>query len=97
MNEEKQPRSDQSREVGKRSDRLSSREVQAGNRAWWSDNPMAYDWRHESHTRRLSREWFDAIDARLVYASRLFATDIVPFDRIIPYNKLSGTRVLEIG
>src|SRR2546425_871292 len=97
VRKEKQPRSNQPCGTGKRSDRLSSRELQAGNRAWWSDNPMAYDWREELEPRRFSREWFDAIDARFVYASRLFATDVVPFDRIIPYDKLSGTRVLEVG
>jgi len=72
-------------------------EVQAGNREWWSAHPMAYDWAGELRVPRYSRDWFDAIDARFVSGSRLFATDRQPFDRILPFEALASADVLEIG
>lgn len=72
-------------------------EVQAGNQAWWSANPMAYDWRGELRAEKGSRAWFEQIDARFIEASRLFAHRSQPFDRIIPLEAISGKRVLEIG
>ena len=44
-----------------------------------------------------SREWFDAIDARMLHAHRLFAHSREPYDRIIPLAEIAGKRVLEIG
>ena len=42
-------------------------------------------------------EWFEDQDRRRAAAHRHFATDVVPFDRLIPYNSLQGKEVLEIG
>ncbi len=81
----------------KRDDQLSPAEVQQGNRAWWTRNPMAYDWKRRVTFETFSREWFDAIDERFVYGSRLFATETEPFDKMIPFAALTGARVLEIG
>jgi 2-polyprenyl-3-methyl-5-hydroxy-6-metoxy-1,4-benzoquinol methylase len=81
----------------KRTEALSPTEVQRGNKSWWTDNPMSYDWRGELKVEPLSREWFDAIDDRFVQGSRLFATTRTPFDRIMPFERLKGARVLEIG
>ena len=81
----------------KRLDELSSVEVQRGNSAWWTRNPMAYDWTGKIKFPRFSREWYQAIDAEFLYGSRLFATLQTPFDRIIPISELRGARVLEIG
>jgi len=81
----------------KRSEELSSVEVQRGNSAWWTRNPMAYDWNGKIKLPRFSQEWYEAIDAEFLYGSRLFATLQQPFDRIIPIPKLRGARVLEIG
>jgi len=81
----------------KRSEELSPVEVQHGNSAWWTRNPMAYDWAGKIKHPRFSREWYEAIDAEFLYGSRLFATSQQPFDRIIPIPKLRGARVLEIG
>jgi 2-polyprenyl-3-methyl-5-hydroxy-6-metoxy-1,4-benzoquinol methylase len=72
-------------------------EVQRGNRAWWTRNPMSYDWHSEISAPRYSREWFDRIDFSLLDASRPYATEHAPFDRILPLDKLRGRRVLEIG
>jgi 2-polyprenyl-3-methyl-5-hydroxy-6-metoxy-1,4-benzoquinol methylase len=81
----------------KRTDSLEPQAVQQGNREWWSANPMTYDWRGERVAERFSQEWFDDADRQFIFGSRLFATEQRPFDRIIPYERLKGTRVLEIG
>ena len=84
-------------DMTKRHDELSPEQVQLGNRAWWTRNPMAYDWKKQVEFEQFSPEWFDAIDERFVYGLRLFATENQPFDRIIPFANLAGSRVLEIG
>jgi len=71
--------------------------VQTGNRQWWNEHPMNYDWRSELRVEKYSREWFDAIDARQVHGHRLFATDRQLYDRLMPIDQLRGKRVLEIG
>jgi 2-polyprenyl-3-methyl-5-hydroxy-6-metoxy-1,4-benzoquinol methylase len=81
----------------KRSEELSSVEVQRGNSAWWTRNPMAYDWTGKIKLPRFSQGWYEAIDAEFLYGSRLFATLQQPFDRIMPIPQLRGARVLEIG
>lgn len=72
-------------------------EVQEGNKAWWTRNAMAYEWRGEVSAEQFTLSWFDAIDARFIDAARLYATENAPFDRIIPLASLSGRRALEIG
>jgi len=81
----------------KRTDDMEWQDVQRGNQAWWTDNPMAYDWHAEIALPRFSRAWFDAIDARFLDAARLDLTRDRPFDRVLPYHRLRGARVLEIG
>jgi len=71
--------------------------VQAGNKQWWTSLTMSYDWSRKSKYERFSKEWFDEIDQRFIYGARLFAHDLSPFDRIIPFHELSGKSVLEIG
>lgn len=58
---------------------------------------MSYDWKDGIQKTRYTPEWFDEADRRFVYASRLFAHDIHPFDKIIPFDRLKEKRVLEIG
>ncbi len=71
--------------------------MQAGNVAWWDATPMNYDW-GQSHADAKSRQdWFDEQDQRFMRAASHFATDEVPFDRLIPYSRLAGREVLEIG
>lgn len=84
-------------QADKRSATMSLDAVQHGNRAWWTRNTMAYDWHDEVALERFSTAWFDAIDCRFVHGARLFATDRLPFDRLIPFARLQGARVLEIG
>jgi 2-polyprenyl-3-methyl-5-hydroxy-6-metoxy-1,4-benzoquinol methylase len=81
----------------KRSKDLPVGVVQDGNKRWWTENTMSYDWHGEIAVPRFSSEWFDAIDQRFVAAAHLYATDRQPFDRIIPYEQLAGADVLEIG
>ncbi len=71
--------------------------VQAGNKRWWTDNTMSYDWHGEIQAPRFSHEWFDAIDRRFLEGARLYGSDSQPFDRIIPFDRLAGADVLEIG
>ncbi|OAI50984.1 hypothetical protein AYO44_05340 [Planctomycetaceae bacterium SCGC AG-212-F19] len=81
----------------KRQDTTPLVRVQEGNRNWWTRHTMSYDWKRQVPFQRFSREWFDEIDARFIHAARLFATAVSPFDKVIPFHRLAGVRVLEIG
>jgi 2-polyprenyl-3-methyl-5-hydroxy-6-metoxy-1,4-benzoquinol methylase len=81
----------------KRSENLSTDEVQGGNSLWWTRNPMAYDWHGTIKLAKFSPAWFDAIDAAFLHGSRLFASEVQPFDKIMPLQDLHRARVLEIG
>jgi 2-polyprenyl-3-methyl-5-hydroxy-6-metoxy-1,4-benzoquinol methylase len=71
-------------------------DVQHGNQAWWSENPMTYDWHGQVSLPPGTQDWFSEIDRRFIDASRPYLTAQRPFDRIMP-NDLQGQRVLEIG
>ena len=81
----------------KRSGDIGLSSVQDGNRRWWTDNTMSYDWHEKVGHEPYSAAWFEEIDRRFVYGARLFAHDKRPFDRIIPFERIKGQRVLEIG
>jgi 2-polyprenyl-3-methyl-5-hydroxy-6-metoxy-1,4-benzoquinol methylase len=83
--------------VSKRSADQAVEAVQAGNKQWWTDNTMSYDWNDREQAPRFSQEWFDAIDQRFLEGARLYGTEQRPFDRIIPFERLKGADVLEIG
>lgn len=83
--------------IVKRSSEERLDDVQASNRAWWTDHTMSYDWHDKVVRERFSLEWFDEIDRRFIAGSRLFAHGVSPFDLIIPFSTLDGRRVLEIG
>lgn len=57
---------------------------------------MTYDWSRAAATPE-TVAWYDEQDQRSEMAHRHFATDRVPFDRLIPYPDLAGKEVLEIG
>lgn len=78
-------------------DNTDIREVQVGNRKWWTDNTMSYDWKDKVRLERFSAPWYDEIDRRFIHSARLFAHEHDPFDRIIPFDSLKGKAVLEIG
>jgi 2-polyprenyl-3-methyl-5-hydroxy-6-metoxy-1,4-benzoquinol methylase len=81
----------------KRSAEQPVERVQEGNKRWWTENTMSYDWHNEIQAPRFSSEWFDAVDRRFLEGAKLYGTDHEPFDRIIPFGRLSGADVLEIG
>jgi 2-polyprenyl-3-methyl-5-hydroxy-6-metoxy-1,4-benzoquinol methylase len=81
----------------KRSTSLPVESVQQGNKQWWTDHTMSYDWHNEIAAPRFSAPWFDAIDQRFIASARLYGNDQKPFDRIIPFDRLAGADVLEIG
>lgn len=83
--------------MAKRTDGLSTTAVQEGNRAWWNATPMDYDWKSDVRAQKFSVAWYDEIDRKFEYGARLFAHGARPFDRIIPFDKLAGKQVLEIG
>jgi 2-polyprenyl-3-methyl-5-hydroxy-6-metoxy-1,4-benzoquinol methylase len=71
--------------------------IQSGNRQWWTENTMSYDWKDKVKKERFSAPWYDDIDRRFVFGARLFAHGKQPFDRIIPFEAIKGRDVLEIG
>ncbi len=81
----------------KRVDQETVEDVQAGNRDWWTSHTMSYDWTDRIGHEQFSAEWYDEMDERFIYASRLFATETQPFDKLIPFEQLRGKRVLEVG
>ncbi|MEJ8572847.1 class I SAM-dependent methyltransferase [Microbaculum marinum] len=72
-------------------------QAQQGNKTWWTENTMSYDWTDKVEKEQFSPEWFAEIDQRFIASARHFAHDKQPFDRIIPFEELSGKKVLEVG
>jgi 2-polyprenyl-3-methyl-5-hydroxy-6-metoxy-1,4-benzoquinol methylase len=75
----------------------SAGEAQAGNKTWWTDNTMSYDWKDKIVRPEFSREWFDEVDRRFIESARHFAHTDQPFGAIIPFDQIGGKRVLEVG
>jgi 2-polyprenyl-3-methyl-5-hydroxy-6-metoxy-1,4-benzoquinol methylase len=72
-------------------------DLQEGNRQWFQEHPPNMDWRKQSLTASEGTpEYFAEVDRRFIEASPFFA-GARPFGRLIPYESLSGKRVLEIG
>ena len=80
-----------------RVDDTSFEDVQEANTAWWTEHTMSYDWNSHIDCEKFSLEWYDEIDRRFIHDSRLYGHDQAPFDRMIPFEKLKGRKVLEIG
>jgi 2-polyprenyl-3-methyl-5-hydroxy-6-metoxy-1,4-benzoquinol methylase len=72
-------------------------EAQHGNKKWWTDHTMSYDWKKRIQEREFSPEWFDEVDRRFIASARHFAHANSPFDKIIPFADIRGKRVLEVG
>jgi len=70
--------------------------LQKGNRLWWNQNPMSYDWHGTLPFPEGSKEFFEAIDAQF-FSSSPFYEGSIPFERLIPFDSLKGKSVLEIG
>jgi 2-polyprenyl-3-methyl-5-hydroxy-6-metoxy-1,4-benzoquinol methylase len=72
-------------------------DILASSQQWWTDHTVSYDWKSPIPGERFSAPWFDELDRRFIFAHRLFAYDTRPFGRIIPFERIAGQRVLEIG
>lgn len=84
-------------DMKKRTDGMILTAIQDGNRSWWTRNTMSYDWNEKVSYEKFSLPWFEEVDSRFIRAAHLYATDKNPFDKVIPFEKLSGKKVLEIG
>jgi len=69
---------------------------QEQNRQWWDKTPMRYDWRDKIRFDEGSREFFEEVDKRFVASSPFYEGER-PFQRLIPFERLRGKRLLEIG
>ena len=72
-------------------------EAQHGNKMWWTNHTMSYDWKKKIQKREFSPELFDEVDRRFIVSARHFAHADSPFDKIIPFAGIRGKRVLEVG
>lgn len=79
---------------------MNDKKIQDSVRSWWQSHPMTYDWHGTTPYSEDSREYFEEIDRRFFNrAASYFAhtPDQVPFSHLIPFGKLDGKRVLEVG
>lgn len=71
---------------------------QEQNRDWWEKNPMRYDWNEAIGAKEHTREFYEEIDRRHFFdASRYSPPRALPFDELIPFERLAAADVLEIG
>jgi 2-polyprenyl-3-methyl-5-hydroxy-6-metoxy-1,4-benzoquinol methylase len=75
----------------------SASEAQSGNKAWWTQNTMSYDWKDKIGREQFSAEWFEEVDRRFIESARHFAHTDRPFGKIIPFADIAGRKVLEVG
>jgi 2-polyprenyl-3-methyl-5-hydroxy-6-metoxy-1,4-benzoquinol methylase len=70
--------------------------LQTESHRWWEANPMSYDWHKTIQAPEGTREFFQMIDDRFFSSSSFYGGDR-PFEKWIPFDRLKGKRVLEIG
>jgi 2-polyprenyl-3-methyl-5-hydroxy-6-metoxy-1,4-benzoquinol methylase len=75
---------------------FAAADLQAANKAWWTQQPMQYDWHGTNAAAEGTYEFYAEVDRRFFGASPFYAGDR-PFAELIPYHKLAHERVLEIG
>jgi len=69
---------------------------------WWAAHPMTYGERHgepgyaEGHYELGTREFFERVDREFMSWNRSLHEQR-PFDRLFPYERYRGARVLEVG
>jgi ubiquinone/menaquinone biosynthesis C-methylase UbiE len=75
--------------------------LQEANERWWDDHPMIYDnFRGGLPLAPGTREWYEEIDRRFfsqVSSWFAHAPGEKPFSRLIPFERLKGLKVLEVG
>ena len=80
-----------------RTDATSFDSVQSGNKKWWTNHTMSYDWEAAINAEAYSLRWFEEVDRRFVESAKIYSQMNSPFDRFIPFEQLKGKSVLEIG
>ena len=72
-----------------------------GNKDWWENNPMTYDWKKELGEPSYTKKWFKSIDEIFGEGHSLLNNPRWPkgfiLEKFIPYSKFSGKNILEIG
>ena len=73
----------------------------SGNKDWWENNPMTYDWEKGLGEPALTPEYFRAIDQIFGEGHSLINNPAWPaggiLEKFLPYEKFAGRDVLEIG
>jgi len=81
--------------------RPSEFEENSGNKDWWENNPMTYDWDKSLGDPALTPEYFRAIDQIFGEGHSLLNNPTWPtgkiLDKFLPYENFNGREVLEIG
>jgi len=75
------------------------------NKDWWENNPMNYNWDSENkwHSEmpdlnKINSDFFSKLDKVFLDISNVFTSDdLIPFDKIIKYNDIKNSKILEIG
>lgn len=70
--------------------------LQAQSQRWWETNPMSYDWHKTTQATEGTRAFYEQLDERF-FSSSSFYAGRKPFEKLIPFERLNGKRVLEIG
>lgn len=81
-------------------DTISEPGAQAQSRRWWDANPMSYDWHKTILSAEGTLEFYQEIDRRFFSSSSCYRgpnPSSRPFEKWIPFERLRGKRVLEIG
>jgi ubiquinone/menaquinone biosynthesis C-methylase UbiE len=79
-------------------DDAQRRAWQSANRNWWEATPMRYDWRDEITSPPGSKSYFKEVDRRfLSSAAKYMPWKSLPFEAVIPFERLGDKDVLEIG
>lgn len=74
------------------------REWQEANRSWWESHPMRYDFTERLAAEEFSKEFYEEIDRRFYSDVKTFMPwRQTPFDALMPFDRLGGMDVLEIG
>ena len=75
------------------------------NKDWWENNPMNYNWDSENKwiseipdLDKINSDFFSKLDKVFFDISNIFTSDDpIPFNKIIKYNNIKNSKILEIG
>lgn len=79
-------------------DKNTATSWQAANKSWWEKTPMRYDWRASIGSEPGTKQYYDEVDRRFLDSVRHYLPwERMPFESLIPYDRLRECDVLEIG